>query len=143
MGSIHAQEAIPATGGDASGSNGTLSYSIGQVVYTAGSSSTGSINQGVQQPYDISTNSIEEESDDISLSIFPNPTKDVLKLTFDKTDISEYKYELYNSQGKLIKQEDINANQVNIPMQNLDAATYFLKVKSSSQIVKSFRVVKQ
>ena len=29
----HAQEAIPATGGDASGSGGSASYTVGQVFY--------------------------------------------------------------------------------------------------------------
>lgn len=142
MGYIHAQEAVPATGGDASASNGTMSYSIGQVVYTAGSGSTGSMNQGVQQPYDISTNSITEESDDMSLSVFPNPTKDVLTLNIEKTDFSGYSYELYNNQGKLIKMEDIQTNHVDIPMQTLNAATYILKVKSTDEVVKSFRVIK-
>lgn len=144
MGYVHAQEAIPAAGGDASGSNGTLSYSVGQVVYTTGSGSTGSMNQGVQQPYDISTNSIVEESDDMTLSVFPNPTEDVLTLSVENTDFSEYNYELYNNQGQLIQLKSIDANQVNIPMQDLNAATYILilKIKSTDEVVKSFRIIK-
>lgn len=30
---LQAQEAVPATGGNASGSGGTVSYSVGQIVY--------------------------------------------------------------------------------------------------------------
>ena len=48
-----AQEAVSAAGGNASGSGGTASYTIGQVAYTTNSSASGTITQGVQQPYEI------------------------------------------------------------------------------------------
>jgi hypothetical protein len=54
LSTIHAQEAIPAGGGNASGSGGSASYSVGQVVYTTNTGTNGSAAQGVQQPYEIS-----------------------------------------------------------------------------------------
>lgn len=142
MGYAHAQEAVPATGGDGNGTNGSVSYSVGQVVYTAGSGTNGFINQGVQQPYDISTNSIEDGMDNILLNVFPNPTKDVLILSIDDTDFSGYSYELYNTQGQLIRQEDVVTHQVNIPMHELNSATYILKVRSTDDREKSFTIIK-
>ena len=47
---VHAQKAVVAAGGRASGSAGTVEYSIGQIDYTAISATTGSLIQGVQQP---------------------------------------------------------------------------------------------
>jgi len=49
---VHAQEVIDAAGGEATGSGGTVSYSLGQVVYTFNSGAGGRENQGVQQPVD-------------------------------------------------------------------------------------------
>lgn len=49
---IQAQVAIVGSGSNATGSGGSLSYSIGQVVYTTNSGSTFTSAQGVQQPTD-------------------------------------------------------------------------------------------
>lgn len=46
--SSHAQQSINSAGGDASGGSGSVAYSIGQTFYSSSSSSTGSIEQGVQ-----------------------------------------------------------------------------------------------
>ena len=37
-GMVHAQESVVSSGGDASGSGGSVAYSLGQVVYTANDS---------------------------------------------------------------------------------------------------------
>ena len=49
-----AQQAIVPIGGDAIGASGQISYSIGQIAYTTYEGSTGSVSQGVQQPFEIS-----------------------------------------------------------------------------------------
>ena len=48
---IQSQEVLAISGGEATGSGGTSSYTLGQVFYTATNASTGSISQGVQQSY--------------------------------------------------------------------------------------------
>ena len=50
---LKAQEAIPATGGMASGSGGSVSYSLGQLVYTTNTGTNGSVALGIQQPFEI------------------------------------------------------------------------------------------
>ena len=45
---IQAQNAIPAAGGNAAGAGGTVSYTVGQAVYTTNTGTTGSVVQGVQ-----------------------------------------------------------------------------------------------
>ena len=80
-----AQESANTSGGDATGSGGIVAYSVGQVVYTSNTGSTGTIDQGVQHAYEIFTVGIKETELNISLSIFPNPTADNLTL-----QISDY-----------------------------------------------------
>mgnify|MGYP000474435928 CR=1 FL=1 len=55
LGGLHAQENAVTTGGEATGAGGTASYSVGQVVYTTNTGTNGSVAQGVQQPFEIST----------------------------------------------------------------------------------------
>lgn len=44
-----AHQVLSAAGGDAYNTSGSIALSVGQVVYTSSSNSTGSISQGVQQ----------------------------------------------------------------------------------------------
>jgi hypothetical protein len=87
-GLAQAQESVNASGGDATGTSGTVAYSVGQVVYTSNTGSTGSVAQGVQQSYEIFMVGIKETELNISLSVFPNPTSDNLTL-----QISNYNHE--------------------------------------------------
>jgi uncharacterized protein (TIGR02145 family) len=48
---LNAQTTINATGGEATGSNGQISFSVGEIVYTTMNNSSYSIAQGIQQPY--------------------------------------------------------------------------------------------
>ena len=67
VGLAQAQESANASGGDASGSGGTVAYSVGQVVYTTNTDASGTVSQGVQQPYEIFTLGIKETELNISL----------------------------------------------------------------------------
>ena len=48
---LNAQTTVNATGGEATGGNVQMSYSIGEVVYTTASNTTYVLTQGEQQPY--------------------------------------------------------------------------------------------
>jgi hypothetical protein len=49
--SLSAQTTVNATGGEATGGNVQMSYSIGEVVYTTVSNTSYALTQGEQQPY--------------------------------------------------------------------------------------------
>jgi hypothetical protein len=52
----YAQQNTVATGGNASNLNGSFSYSIGQIAYAHTLGSSGSLNQGLQQPFELIVN---------------------------------------------------------------------------------------
>ena len=141
---IQAQEAVLSTGGDMTGTNGSLSYSVGQIVYTTNTGTNGSVAQGIQQPFEISTVTKIEEIEGISLkcSIYPNPTADDLILEIDEYENKEISYQLYNFSGKLIESNDLTNNRNVISMKDLVTSTYFLKVISKQNEVKTFKIIK-
>jgi len=140
---LHAQETVLSTGGDASGSGGSSSYSIGQVVYTTNSGTTGSVAQGVQQPYEISTN-VGIKINEISLNIgaYPNPTNTVLTLDIGKYIEEKLTYQLYNLKGQLLKNQQVISSTTQIAVKNLYAGTYLLNIQHNNSVIKSFRIVK-
>jgi len=141
LGGLHAQESPTASGGEATGTGGTASYSVGQVVYTTNTGTNGSVAQGVQQPYEISTTvGINETFINLELSVYPNPTTNYLTLkTDDNTNLS---YQLYDMQGKVIETKKISSNATNISLEAQPTASYFLSVVKDNQIVKTFKVIK-
>lgn len=147
LGSAHlyAQESVNASGGDASGSGGSVSWSVGQVVYRNPSGANGSITEGVQQPYEIFVVTGIKEAQGISLSasVYPNPATDYLVLSIDKFEISDLSYQLYDLSGRLLRSKDITKSRTNITLENLTPAAYFIKVLQNSRQIKTFKIIKQ
>jgi len=143
---LQAQETITTTGGNASGSGGSVSYSLGQVVYTTHSESSGSIAQGVQQPYEIFVITGINQTPGIQLSIsaYPNPTDDFLTLTVSDYTISELEYQLYDMNGRLLNNELLTGDKTQVDMTKLVPATYFLHIlEGGKSNIKTFKIIKK
>ncbi|MES2394717.1 MAG: T9SS type A sorting domain-containing protein [Bacteroidota bacterium] len=140
----YAQKTILASGGNTSGTDGSVSYSVGQVVYTTVGGTNGSVAQGVQQPYEISVVSGIAEAIAVSLlcSAYPNPTIDHVKLKIDDYKIEDLNYQLYDISAKLIESKKVSAAETIISMGNLVPATYFIKVMQNNKEVKIFKIIK-
>ena len=145
LSTLTAQEAITATGGDASGSGGSASYSVGQVVYQTHTGTNGSVSEGVQQPFEISVVTGIEEAKGIKLivSAYPNPTTDYLTLEVQDFELSTLHFQLFDINGKLLQNEKITSTQTSIIMSNLVPATYFVKITEGNKEVKTFKIIKQ
>ncbi len=144
LSSAYAQESVNASGGNATGSGGTISYSVGQVAYTSNSSNTGSVAQGVQHAYEIFTLGVEETALNISLTAFPNPTMENLTLQISDFNNEKLSYQLYDMQGKQLIQGEVIANKTEINTSSLPPATYFINVvNQENKTVQSFKIVKK
>jgi len=142
-GFAQAQESTNASGGDATGTGGTASYSVGQVVYTTNTGSTGSVAQGVQHAYEIFTVGIKETELNISLTAFPNPTTENLTLQISDYNNEQLSYQLFDMQGKQLSNGQITAQQTQINMNSLPTATYFVNVvNQENKKVQSFKIIK-
>ena len=139
-----AQEAVATAGGDASGTNGNVSYTVGQVVYTTNTGTTGSVAQGVQQPFEIQTVlGAENFNINLQLAVYPNPTTNWLQLEVRNTDFANLSYQLFDLNGKMILNEKITAETSSIQMERLPAAIFLLKVVNNNKEVKTFKIIKK
>jgi hypothetical protein len=143
--SVNAQTAhqvLSATGGDATGSGGTVAYSVGQIVYTTNTGTTGSVAQGVDQAYEISSVGIKETALNISLSIFPNPTSDYLTIKVEDYNNEALSYNLINEQGKLVMNEQITNQDTQVAMSTLARGAYFINVLQANKKIQTFKIIK-
>jgi hypothetical protein len=141
---LQAQEALPTAGGEAIGSGGTASYTVGQVGYTTHTGTTGSVAESVQQPYEISMTTGLEGSQgiDLFISVYPNPATDHLILNIYEFEISDLSFQLYDMHGALLINEIITDNETGINVSNLESAIYFVTVTQNSKEVKTFKIIK-
>jgi hypothetical protein len=142
---IQGQIAIPASGGNATGGGGSVSYSVGQIVYTTNTSATyGSVTQGVQQPFEISVVTSLKKDEEISLEmkIYPNPASDFLMLTIRNYEVENLRYQLYDINGNILLDNKIEGNECDISIQNYLPAIYFLKVIHGNKEMKTFKIIK-
>lgn len=143
VGFAQAQQSVNTSGGNATGSGGTVSYSIGQVVYNTNSGNDGSLAQGVQQAYEIIPVGINENEPKISLSVFPNPIADNLILQVNDFELSTLNFQLCDMQGKQLSKGQIMAKQTQINTSSLSSATYFINVvNQENQKVQTFKIIK-
>lgn len=144
LSSVTAQEAVLTAGGNATGTGGSSSYSIGQMSYLSHSGTTDYVVEGVQQPYEISTVTAIEEAKDINLTFiaFPNPTSDYLSLEVRNTELTDLHFQMYDISGKLLQSEKITDNQTNINMNHLATSIYFVKIIQKNKEIKSFKIIK-
>ncbi len=142
--SLKAQSAILPAGGNGSGPGGTISYSAGQIVFNSIQGSTGTVTQGVQQPYEIMVVTGVEEASGITLeiSVYPNPATDFLKLIIQNYETGNLRFQLYDINGISLRNSKIESGETSITMSNLASGTYFLKITDKNLPVKTFKIIK-
>jgi hypothetical protein len=140
---LKAQNGSVAAGGDATGSGGSVSYSIGQVDHITANGSGGTITQGLQQPYEIFIiTGVEAKEINLAASVYPNPTAEQVTLSVKDISTDGMRYVLSDVQGKLIKQDKLTGTETTISMVELSKATYLISVFNNNKEVKIFKIIK-
>jgi hypothetical protein len=136
---VWSQEALPVSGGEAAGSGGSGSYTVGQVFYTTYTGTTGFISQGGQQPFELQTLS------NLALTAvtYPNPMSDYVILKITDSALDNLSYTLFDVTGKAISNGNITNGDTQIAMQQLAIGIYILKVKRHKQELKTFKIIKK
>lgn len=136
---------VNTAGDNINNKDGSVSYSVGQMVYTTYTDTTGSVEQGVQQAYEISvlTSLNDELTISLDVSVYPNPTSNYLILYFQEVDqYATPEFMLYDTNGKTLLEQQIHTTDTQIDMSNYANATYFLKVIVEGVATKTFRIIK-
>lgn len=137
---LQAQDGFTTTGGDVVNSNGSEAFSIGLVVYTEISGAGGSASQGVQHAFEIYDVSVSEESKDITMKVYPNPTSD--QLIISKSSNSKLEYSVYNALGAKLQSGSLEGEETRLNAGEWPTGIYFLTIQLQSGSVKSYKIIK-
>jgi len=133
-------QVIGSAGNTATNGNTQLTWTIGEPIVTAATSTNNILTQGFNQGTLIIT--AIEDLKNLNVSIQPNPTSDFAIIKLDDQNISNAQYTLTDINGKVIQQNKIENIQTSVSFQDLANATYFIQVITNNQKAKTFKVIK-
>lgn len=139
----NAQDALVASGANASGGGGAANYTVGQTIQETITGSNGTVFQGIQFFFQTETLTIIDFKTNLDVTTYPNPTSSVLNMKF-QGDLSEgLKYELYNLLGQSMLNGRIANSTTEIDLSRLPSAVYLLKISNQNNInFKIFKIIK-
>jgi len=136
-----AQQGVVSSGGDILSANGSVAYSIGQVVFASISGETGNVNPGVQQPFQFDLVRIHDIPGDHSLRLYPNPANQFvfLELSTDENlfQAQDFFARVYDLKGNLLKLQRLSHVVNTILISELPEAMYFVQVWQANTFIQS------
>jgi len=137
---ISAQEVIATQGDYFSNANGSISYTIGEIVIETIISGSNSLTQGFHQT-NLTVLGVGDFENNYQVVIFPNPVSTILQLDIDNS--SELNYKIFDLQGRLLSAKNIENKLSNINMSNYSKGLYLLALyNESNQKLKTYRIIK-
>ncbi len=140
---LFSQAGQTASGGVATGINGSISFSVGQIDYITATSLNGTITQGIQQPYELFiVTEVNEKNLELDVSAYPNPILDQLFIFIENEEIKNMSYTINDVCGNLIVEEKILNQNTSVFMNDFVNGVYFIKIFKNSAIAKTFKLIK-
>lgn len=144
----NAQSVIVPAGGDAQGSTGSVSYTVGQIAVQTAASEVGSVSvsEGVQQPYEIQTVGVNNYPQIVlNAKVYPNPTENLAQLELNGFEIPDggLRAYLYDGNGKLLQTVTVTDDITTFQIGHYATGSYLLDVKSGNRSLKTFKIVRK
>ena len=140
---LFAQSNTVASGGNANGTEGSVSYSIGQIDFIEATGTGGTANQGVQQPIEIFVLGPDDfENITLEMAVYPNPTNNYMTLKLTNVEFEGMSFVLYDLSGRLLREEKIVNEQTLISLEGYASASYFLNILNQNGLLKTFKLIK-
>ena len=136
---VNAQEVVSTQGDSYSNANGSIDFTIGEVIIDTGTDGTNDLTQGFHQS-NWSLVGVVDHDLSFEAIVFPNPTEDILNIKTQAFD--NVMYSLYDAQGKLVIQNKLSAAQTLIQVSHLAAGSYSLILNNKTQKLKTFNLIK-
>ncbi|MBR5695763.1 MAG: T9SS type A sorting domain-containing protein [Paludibacteraceae bacterium] len=135
----HAQSNLYSSAAEKTQSDLTLYHVVGNVA--AMESEDGALSTGNLIPYNVATTTGMELTSITLLSVYPNPTKDVLVLTTG--EFKNLTMTLTNAEGQQLLSAPVRESETRINFSSYASGLYHLTLTHDETIVKSFSIVKK
>jgi hypothetical protein len=141
----YAQQTIPVSGGNISGTGGNGVFTVGQMNYgIIIDKNNVSVVKGILQPIEINQATSVDPSFDMAVkcSLSPNPASDFIFLKIDDTNFNDYSFELIDLNGKALINNPISENITQIDIREFISANYLIKIMHHNKLITTFKIFK-
>lgn len=137
-------QTIITSGGNINGSDGSVAYSLGQMVFNHYISNSGSILEGLQQPLEIYFTGFNQPQLQVETLVYPNPADDYIILKIkQEVLLQNLQYDFYDINGRLLQNGLIKDEQTVVQLQNLPPSSYLLKISNKKSQSKTYKIIKK
>lgn len=139
-----ASSELVSSGGDSfSNANYQIDWSIGECMIATFSGVNYQLTQGFHQSNYIVTDVEELSESNANISVYPNPTTDLISVDFTNVAVSESILTIADINGKVLQVRSSENNSEKLDFAAYAAGVYFLTVKQENKVVKSFKIIKK
>lgn len=143
-----APQSINSSASSMNQSNGSLSFTLGELVILTQTDSQGNtLGGGFTSGATISTASIQEpDLNLLNVKVYPNPTTELITVDIQDTKLSPLIIEVSDANGKIVTSGNYTgiANKIGINSASWNNGIYFLNIKDGNdQLLGSFKIIKQ
>ncbi len=140
------QKVLASAGGTAVGSSGSIEWTFGEFVIGDLNSDNFLVTQGFHQTF-LSSGHLAGQNDitlpNSSISIYPNPTVDMVNITMDESDNKPKQIELIDAIGRRILLLREAGSQAKISLRTSPQGIYYLRIINASGIpIGNFKIIK-
>ena len=136
------KQVISPLGGNEHNNSHKLSYTVGEIIVGAMTNEEGSIQlgNGYYPSLDLEALSIESPSTNLTVKIYPNPSKEVIFITHP--DSISFKVFISDLTGKVLLQKEVG-KQEPINIEGYPTGTYLINVTTEDNKTNSYKIIKQ
>ncbi len=136
-------ELVSSSGNSFNNTTYQLDWSIGECITASHDAGNYEITQGFHQDRYVIITAIENlHNNEINISVFPNPTTDLISLKVQCSKRESIKYTLTDISGKVLQTEKVKSDIEQLNFSTYTNGVYFLSVRQENQLVKSFKIIK-
>lgn len=131
-------ENVISNGGNTStNANGSITWTIGEVVINTIESPDAHLTQGFNQEW-LHFLNVENYSEKINITVFPNPTTQYINIESDKkSDLT-----IYDASNKIVKVEKVE-KQDQVDLSDLAPGIYFMQFYRKNSKLKTIKIIIQ
>ena len=136
------KQVISPTGTTISNGNNQLSYTAGEIVVGGMTDEDGSfqLGNGYYPSLNLEALSIESQTTNFLVKIYPNPTKQVIFITHPSS--SFFKVFISDLTGKVLLQKEVG-KQEPINIEKYPSGTYLINITTENKKTNSYKIIKQ
>ena len=135
---LFGQEVVATDGNYSTAVNGSLSWTLGEVVVETTETSTGILTQGFQQDYENILTLAENGW--LSFTMYPNPFQQ--EVTIESNDNGAFNISILDNQSKIVFVKEIEpSNSVTIDLSFLNSGIYFIDIHRNDSMEHFFKTI--